>query len=195
MSYLFCCDNNKIDLFIVYLFLNLFQFFIYFNVCYDSYPVHCAVLGGNLSLLKWLIDENCCPLRSIRVGRGGSKATNDIYTPILTSFKRSLLHIALSKKYIDIVRYLVVEKHMPLCAEMKDIPIETLVENLDTVLRILPKESAQGSTSAEMSTSSTFRASVEPEDSSGVNRVEDVSLIQREMSCRAVPDSDFVSIG
>jgi hypothetical protein len=191
VSYLFCCDNNKIDLFIVYLFLNLFQFYFYFNVCYDSYPVHCAVLGGNLSLLKWLIDENCCPLRSIRVGRGGSKATNDIYTPILTSFKRSLLHIALSKNCIDILRYLVVEKNMPLRAEMRDIPIETLVENLDTVLRILPKESvghqtddgmqeiSQGSTSVEISTSSASAANVEPEDSSGVNRVEDVSLTQR----------------
>ena len=93
------------------------------------------------------------------------------------------------------MRYLVVEKNVPLRAEMRDIPIETFVENLDTVLRILPKESvghqsddgmqeiSEGSTSAEISISSPSAAN---EDSSGVNRVEDVSLTQREMPCRVV---------
>jgi len=66
---------------------------------------------------------------------------NDSYIPILTSKSRSLLHIALSKMHIDIVRYLVVEKNMLLRAEMRDISIETLVENLDTVLKMLPRES------------------------------------------------------
>ena len=103
--------------------------------------LQCAVLGGNLSLLKWLVDENCCPLKSIRVGSGGRKGTNDSFTPILTSKSRSLLHIALSNKFTDIVRYLVVEKGM-LLREERDLPIETLIQNLDLVLRILPTETA-----------------------------------------------------
>ena len=101
----------------------------------------CAVLGGKLPLLKWLVDENCCPLKSIRVGCGGRKGTNDSYTPILTSKSRSLLHIALSNNFIDIVRYLVVEKGMVL-REERYLPIEILVQNFDLVLRLLPTEAA-----------------------------------------------------
>jgi len=109
------------------------------------YPVHAAVLGGNLSLLKWLVDENCCPLRSIRVGSGGGNGTNGSYTPILTSKSRSLLNIALSKNFIDIARYLVVEKNMLLSAE-SDLSFEILVRNLDTALRILPNSDQRPAT-------------------------------------------------
>jgi hypothetical protein len=104
------------------------------------YPVHCAVLGGNLKLLKWLVDEHCCPLRSIRVSSGRQKDTSGSYTPILTSKGRSLLAIALGNRNIGIVRYLVVDKKMMLWAE-RDISSEVLIQNLDLVLRILPEES------------------------------------------------------
>ncbi len=70
---------------------------------------------------------------------GKQKDTNGSYTPILTSKGRSLLTIALGNRNIGIVRYLVVEKRMLLWAE-KDISIETLVQNLDLVLRILPED-------------------------------------------------------
>lgn len=103
------------------------------------YPVHCAVLGGNLKLLKWLVDEHCCPLRSIRVSSGKQKDTSGSYTPILTSKGRSLLTIALVNRNIGIVRYLVVEKRMLLWAE-KGLSTEVLVQNLDLVLRVLPEE-------------------------------------------------------
>lgn len=65
------------------------------------------------------------------------------YTPILTSKGRSLLNIALTAKNIGIVRYLVVDKRMLLWAE-KDLSMETLVQNLDLVLRILPEEALAG---------------------------------------------------
>ena len=104
------------------------------------YPVHAAVLGGNLKLLKWLVDEHCCPLRSIRVSSGRQgKDTSGSYTPILTSKGRSLLAIALGNRNIGIVRYLVVEKKMMLSSE-RDISSEVLVQNLDLVLRILPED-------------------------------------------------------
>lgn len=99
----------------------------------------CAVLGGNLKLLTWLVDEHCCPLRSIRISDGKQRDNSGSYTPILTSKGRSLLSIALSNKNIGIVRYLVVEKRMLLSAE-KGLSVETLVENLDLVLRVLPEE-------------------------------------------------------
>jgi hypothetical protein len=95
-------------------------------------------------VLQWLVDEHCCPLRSIRVSSGKQKdAKSGSYTPILTSKGRSLLSIALTARNIAIVRYLVVEKRMLLWAE-KDLSMETLVQNLDLVLRILPEESLAG---------------------------------------------------
>ncbi|VEU44554.1 unnamed protein product [Pseudo-nitzschia multistriata] len=98
------------------------------------YPVHCAVEGGSLPLLKWLVDENQCELWSIST----SDDTNNL-TPILTSDSRSLLSIALAKNSIDIIRYLVVEKGMRLSDE-KDLPVDRLLQTLDSVLAILPAE-------------------------------------------------------
>ena len=90
------------------------------------------------------MDEHCCPLRSIRVSSGRQKdSKSGSYTPILTSKGRSLLSIALAARNIGIVRYLVVEKRMLLWAE-KDLSLETLVQNLDLVLRILPEEALTG---------------------------------------------------
>jgi len=103
------------------------------------YPVHCAVLGRSLPLLKWLVEEHCCPLKSIRVGTGGRGAKHDSFTPILTSKSRSLLNIALSNKSFDIMRYLVVEKCM-LLQDEKGLPVESLLENLDFILRVLPSD-------------------------------------------------------
>jgi hypothetical protein len=96
-------------------------------------------LGGNLGLLKWLVDEHCCPLRSIRISHGKENDSSGSYTPILTSKGRSLLGIALSDRNIGIVRYLVAEKRMLLSAE-KGLSVDTLVQNLDLVLRVLPEE-------------------------------------------------------
>ena len=101
--------------------------------------LQCAVIGKSLSLLKWLVEDNCCPLKSIRIGNGGRGAKADYYTPILTSKSRSLLNIALSNKSIDIVRYLVVEKRMSLQDE-RDIPTEVLLQALDSILRVLPPD-------------------------------------------------------
>jgi Zinc finger, C3HC4 type (RING finger) len=89
-------------------------------------------------LLKWLVDEHCCPLRSIRISSGKEKDSSGSYTPILTSKGRSLLGIGLENRNIGIVRYLVVEKRMLLSAE-KELNLATVVQNLDLVLRALPE--------------------------------------------------------
>jgi len=98
------------------------------------YPVHCAVLGKSLWLLKWLVEDNCCPMKSITVGNGERGAKKDSYTPILTSKSRSLLNIALSTNSVDIIRYLVLEKNM-LLREEKNLPVETLLQTIDSILR------------------------------------------------------------
>ena len=101
--------------------------------------MQCAVLGGSLQLLKWLVDEHCCPLRSIRISNGKQRDSSGSYTPILTSKGRSLLGIALGNRNIGIVRYLVVEKRMLLSGE-KDLCMDDLIQNLDLALRVLPEE-------------------------------------------------------
>lgn len=103
-----------------------------------SYPVHCAVMGGSLSLLKWLVDDHCCPLRSLRVG--GRRQSRGTYLPILTSRGRSLLGIAMENRNLEIVRYLVADKNMSLTDE-KGLTIETMIQTLEAALRKLPSES------------------------------------------------------
>jgi hypothetical protein len=100
------------------------------------YPVHCAVEGGKLSLLEWLVDEHCCPIKSVRVS-GLGKDSYGKYTAIVTSRGRSLLGIGMENGQIPIVRYLVVEKGIALGGE-KDVTTTMLIQNLDTVLRMLP---------------------------------------------------------
>lgn len=102
------------------------------------YPVHCAVMGGSLGLLEWLVDENCCPIKSLRVS-GGGRDSGSTYTPIVTSKGRSLLGIAMEDRNLDIVRYLVVRKGISLAGE-QDITFEMLLRNLDKLLRMLPDD-------------------------------------------------------
>jgi len=106
------------------------------------YPVHCAVIGGSLQLLRWLVDEHCCPIKSVRVS-GISKDKAGKYTPIVTSRGRSLLGIAMENSHIDIVRYLVVKKGISLLGE-KDITSEMLAQNLEAVLWMVPDQVSNG---------------------------------------------------
>ncbi len=84
--------------------------------------------------MKWLVEDNCCPMKSISVGNGERGMKKDGYTPILTSKSRSLLNIALSTNSVDIIRYLVLEKNM-LLREEKNLPAETLLQTIDSILR------------------------------------------------------------
>ena len=87
-------------------------------------------------MLQWLVDTHGCPLRSIRIS-GKSQKSSGSFTPILTSRGRSLLGIAMEKEKIDLVRYLVVDKGMPLAGE-KDLNMGTLIRILDRILRTIP---------------------------------------------------------
>jgi hypothetical protein len=102
------------------------------------FPVHCAVLGGNLELLKWLVDVQGCPIKSVRI-TGSTRAAGGNFTQIVTSKGRTLLGIALQTANTAIVRYLVVEKGISLEGE-KDVTLAVLIRNLYTVLRLLPED-------------------------------------------------------
>ena len=106
------------------------------------YPVHACVLGGSLKALRWLVDDNCCPIKSVRVS-GKTKDNASKYTAIVTSRGRSLLSIAMETNNTEIVRYLVVEKRLSIATD-KGITPAMLIRNLDLALRLIPGDSSEG---------------------------------------------------
>uniref|UniRef100_A0A6U1PLW1 RING-type domain-containing protein n=1 Tax=Cyclophora tenuis TaxID=216820 RepID=A0A6U1PLW1_CYCTE len=71
------------------------------------FPVHCAVMGGNLAILQWLVDTHCCPVAVRREARTGRMLS------VQTSADRSLVDLAMTgKPKLDVLRYLVMEKNM-----------------------------------------------------------------------------------
>lgn len=73
------------------------------------YPIHCAVEGGNIDVIRWLIDDHFCPIKLIRTGASAKKTRGSSDVPILTSKGRSILSIAIERVKVDIMRYLVIE--------------------------------------------------------------------------------------
>lgn len=61
----------------------------------EEYPIHTAVEGGNIHLVRWLVEERKCSLR----GLGG--------VPLATSEGLSALALAAYYGHADIMRYLV----------------------------------------------------------------------------------------
>jgi hypothetical protein len=89
------------------------------------YPVHCAADGGNLHLVRWLIEEHFCPItvhntKATKRGGGGHFPDHGNDSSILTSKGRSVLSIAMENLKVDMMRYLVVERSVSVY-ECKDV--------------------------------------------------------------------------
>jgi len=69
------------------------------------YPVHCAVLSGSLRVLKWLVQDQHCPVHS---KNKVSIRDLDCYA-VLTSEKRSVLGLAMENQEIAILYFLIIE--------------------------------------------------------------------------------------
>lgn len=104
------------------------------------YPIHCAVEGGNVNIVRWLMDDHFCPIKLIRTGSGKrmkrGMAGNDV--PILTSKGRSVLTIAMGGLKIDILRYLVIDCDVSVY-EAKD--LKSSLRALEAALQALPPPS------------------------------------------------------
>jgi len=103
------------------------------------YPIHCAIEGGNLNIVQWLMEDHFCPVKVIRTsGSGGVKRTkkgaNQDY-PILTSKNRSVLTIAMDNLHVKVLRYLVVDKGVSIY-ESRD--LKGSLRALEAVLNALP---------------------------------------------------------
>ena len=152
----------------------------------EFYPVHCAVLGGNLMLLKWLVDDNCCPIKSVRVS-GKAKELSNRYTPIVTSKGRSLLGIAMENEVVDIVRYLVVNKGISIAGE-KDVTPGMLMRNLDKVLRLMPDATRGNSQQGRRSPHApAVETELPPEESPSYNAAEERALYESMVAQQSLP--------
>lgn len=67
--------------------------------------MHLAVSGGNLQLIKWLIEVKKCAIAE-RVAAGSAQTK-----PLLTATGLSLLGVACYRGHKDVMNYLLHEKH------------------------------------------------------------------------------------
>jgi hypothetical protein len=100
------------------------------------YPIHCAVEGGNIDIVRWLMEDHFCPVKVIRTGSGKKpKKGGSPDFPILTSKNRSVLSIAMENLHVEILRYLVVDNNVSIY-ESKD--LKASLRALEAVLLALP---------------------------------------------------------
>ena len=97
------------------------------------FPIHCAAQGGNLKLLRWLVDVHYCPISLVRTGN--KKIDGCENQPIVTSKGRSILNIAMSAQKVEMIRYLVKEKNLSVY-EITDLKITQ--DALQAVLSHVP---------------------------------------------------------
>lgn len=71
-------------------------------VPHNRFPVHCAVMGGNLACLQWLVDTHLCPISVHREPNSGRPQS------LQTSASRTLLDLAMTgRPKVDILVYLI----------------------------------------------------------------------------------------
>lgn len=100
------------------------------------YPIHCAVEGGNLDIVRWLMEDHYCPIKVIRTGSGKKpKRGGSADQLILTSKNRSVLTIAMTSLNVEVLRYLVVDNGVSIY-ESKD--LLSSLRALEAVLLALP---------------------------------------------------------
>jgi hypothetical protein len=106
-----------------------------------SYPIHLAVMGGNLLLVKWLASHRYCPIR-VPILKRGSKQKEGL---LLTSKGRSPLAVALAYQKVDIIHYLITEMNMSFLEE-DDLATATnfLAVNFMNTLHMLPQDFFDG---------------------------------------------------
>mmetsp|Transcript_32033 Transcript_32033/g.91343 ORF Transcript_32033/g.91343 Transcript_32033/m.91343 type:complete len:388 (-) Transcript_32033:183-1346(-) len=66
------------------------------------FPIHCAVMGGNVELVKWLVEKEDCPLSVRRDPKSGMLCS------VQTSARRTLIDLAMTgKPKIEILSFLI----------------------------------------------------------------------------------------
>lgn len=92
-------------------------------------PIHMAIIGGNLDLVRWLMNEKCCPLRRRDKDR----------SILITSKGRTPIQLALTQSNPEILRFLVVEKGLSLMREDLRGDYRHLLVHLTSLLKTVPE--------------------------------------------------------
>jgi len=99
------------------------------------WPVHCAVEGGNIDILRWLVDDHFCPITTVPSGAKKPRrgAPENL---ISTSNGRNVLSIAVERLKVDMMQYLVVDRGVSIY-ESKN--LESSLRALEATLTALPR--------------------------------------------------------
>ena len=102
------------------------------------WPVHYAVEGGNIDILRWLVDIRFCPIGTIPSGmKKPRRGTRE--SLIMTSAGRNVLSIAIESLKVDIMHYLVVDRGVSIYESTE---LEPSLRALEATLIALPRPCA-----------------------------------------------------
>jgi hypothetical protein len=112
------------------------------------YPIHMAILGGNVALVQWLVQDRFTPLKQSDVGNFASAVRNSSSKRKLnfssdnqvlrTSKGRSPVRLALGLEHSDILKLLVSTKNMSLLEEDLRLDYRKVLRHLTVLLNIMP---------------------------------------------------------
>ena len=140
---------------------------------YYRFPLHCAVLGGNLQLVTWLVEVHACPL-SVKRDKSGMKLS------IQTSKSRTLIDLAMTgKPKFEVLSYLIKKNLSVFDVSDKSLATKTLEVLLRTGFRF--DNDRVSEIGSDLDSSSEF--------SSVVTKLEDACVIccENQMDCVLSP--------
>eukprot|EP00980_Cylindrotheca_fusiformis_P005177 scaffold1106_cov126-Cylindrotheca_fusiformis.AAC.3 len=102
------------------------------------YPIHMAVMGGNVALVQWLISDRFVPTkRTTPAATSNSKRFSDNLV-LRTSKGRSLLRLALGLEHSDILKFLVSNQKLDLLEEDLRMDYRKVLRHLTVLLETVP---------------------------------------------------------
>jgi len=102
------------------------------------YPVHCAVLGGNLAMLKWFIETLKCPINSSKRKSPAVVEANFSFVgaeKVVSSRGKSVLDLAMEAQHLGILHYLIFEQGVSV---MQYRNMRVALRTLETALLHIP---------------------------------------------------------
>ena len=101
--------------------------FVFLCLVWIRLPVHVAVMGGSIELVRWLVDMHLCPISGVRGAKGQILS-------VQTSSHRTLLDVAMGgRPKVEILAYLI-GKGLAL-TDVKDSTLPT--KTLETLLKCI----------------------------------------------------------
>eukprot|EP00523_Entomoneis_sp_CCMP467_P017547 CAMPEP_0168810340 /NCGR_PEP_ID=MMETSP0726-20121227/3551_1 /TAXON_ID=265536 /ORGANISM="Amphiprora sp., Strain CCMP467" /LENGTH=772 /DNA_ID=CAMNT_0008862353 /DNA_START=58 /DNA_END=2373 /DNA_ORIENTATION=+ len=99
------------------------------------WPIHCAVEGGNIDILRWLVEDHFCPITTI--ASAGKKPRRGAQESLIsTSNDRNVLSIAIERLKIEMMQYLVVDRGVSI---FESAQLEPSLRALEATLVALPR--------------------------------------------------------